>query len=355
MQHLDEGLLHELLDGEIPSTDLPPIQAHLAACSDCRTKLQEAREFAGEAERLVETIELAERDPSRGAVIAPRPRARPWGRDLAWAATVVVAVGAGYFARGGNQTQGPAEREAAAPAPAAAPAATPIAAPITVAPAEPARSAPASTERVDERRKQAAAPAASRAPAPSKDLAKTAMDAAAEGKLGLSASIRQDTAARKARTIGDPKFALEELVVTGAADKAAPAAAPGRAAARNAAPATPPAPRAGIRQERPAPANEFRLDDQGKLSAAPKREATPVEITFSEARRLLNDTLRLIEGLVPVRLEVLGAEVRVVYPLVSGELALEQWLVDGRLSYRLVAPIDFPPDSLLRLRARVRE
>ncbi len=351
MQHLDEGLLHELLDGEIPSTDLPPIQAHLAGCSDCRTRLEEAREFSGEAERLVETIELTKRDPSRGAVIAPRPRARPWGRDLAWAATVVVAVGAGYLARGGSQTQELAERDSGAPASVAAP----VAAPITVAAAEPARSAQTSTERADERPKQVAAPAASRTPAPAKDLAKTAVNAAAEGKVGFAVPIRPDTAPRKARTIGDVKFALEELEVTGAADKAAPAAALGRAVARNAAPAAPPAPRGGMRQEQAAAANELRLDDQGRLSAGPRREATPVEITFSEARRLLSDTLRLIEGLVPVRLEVLGAEVRVVYPLASGELVLEQWLVDGRLSYRLVAPGDFPQDSLVRLRARVRE
>jgi hypothetical protein len=205
---------------------------------------------------------------------------------------------------------------------------------------------------VDEPRKQAAAPADSRAPAPAKDFAKSALDAAAEGKLGAAASTRQDTAPRR---IGDIKLALEELVVTGVADKAPPAAALGRAAARNAAPAAPPAVRGGMRQEQPAAANEFRLDDQGQLSAAPKREATPVEITFSAARRRLGDSLRLIEGLVPVRLEVIGAEVRVVYSLASGELALEQWLVDGRISYRLVAPTDFPPDSLRRLRARVRE
>jgi hypothetical protein len=351
MQHLDEGLLHELLDGEIPSIDLPPIQAHLAACSECRARLEEAREFAGEAERLVETIEVPERDTPRGGVIGPSPRARPWGRDLAWAATVVVAVGAGYLARGGSQPESLAEREAAAPAPVAAP----VAAPITVAPAEPEASAKASTDRVDRPSSRATAPADLRTPAPAKDLGKTALDAAAEGKLGATGSPTQDTAQMRKRKLGDTKFALEELVVTSAADKATPVAALGRAAARNAAPAAPPAPRVGMRQEQEAAANELRLDDQGRLSAVPKREATPVEITFSDARRLLSDTLRLIEGLVPVRLEVRGAEVRVIYPLASGELALEQWLVDGRISYRLVAPTDFPPDSLKRLRERVRE
>jgi hypothetical protein len=352
MQHLDEGLLHELVDGEIPSIDLPPIQAHLAACYECRARLEEAREFAGEAERLVETIELTEEDPSRGVVASPRPRARPWGRDLAWAATVVVAVGAGYLARGGSRPDQLAEKESAAPAPVAAPGATPVSAPIIVAPAEPQRAADAVSDRVDEERKKPAAPADSRTPASAKDFGKTALVAAAEGKLGATGSPTQDTAQMR-RKLGDTKLALEELVVTSAADKAAPTAALERS--RIAAPAAPPAFRSGMRQELAAAANELRLDDQGLLSAGPKRGATPVEITISHARRLLSDTLRLIDGLTPLRLELVGAEVHVVYPLASGELALEQWLVDGRISYRLVAPTDFPPDSLKRLRERVRE
>jgi hypothetical protein len=342
MQHLDEGLLHELVDGEIPSTDLPPIQAHLAACSECRARLEEAREFAGEAERLVEMIELPERDTPRAAVTAPSPRARPWGRDLAWAATVVVAVGAGYLARGGSRPDQPAENESAAPAPVAAPGTTPVSAPIIVAPAEPQRSTQAVSNQSDERRNQAAAPAPSRPPTPAKDFAKTALDAAAEGKVRLSESTVRDTAAK----------AREETVAT-AADKPAPGAALGRV--RNVAPATPPTFRSGGRQEPGAGANVLRLDDQGRLTAGLKREAIPIEITFTEARRLLSDTLRLIEGLTPLRLEVTGTEVRVVYAFASGELALEQWLVDGRISYRLVAPTDFPPDSLKRLRERVRE
>ena len=230
-----------------------------------------------------------------------------------------------------------------------APGATPVSAPITVAPAEPQRSAEAVSDRSDEQRKQAAAPAARRPPAPAKDFAKTGLGGAAEGKLGATAPRSRDTAKKG---LGDVKFALEEVVVSAAADKAAPTAT---LQARNAAPAAPPASRSGMRQELAAAANELRLDDLGRLSAGLKREAIPIEITFSEARRILSDTLRLIEGLTPLRLEVVGAEVHVVYPLTSGELALEQWLVDGRISYRLVAPTGFPTDSLRRLRLRVQE
>ena len=69
----------------------------------------------------------------------------------------------------------------------------------------------------------------------------------------------------------------------------------------------------------------------------------------------LNGSLRLIEGLVPVRLEVLGPDVRVVYPLTKGELLLSQRLENGKIVFRLEAPLGFPVDSLERLRARVRE
>jgi hypothetical protein len=58
---------------------------------------------------------------------------------------------------------------------------------------------------------------------------------------------------------------------------------------------------------------------------------------------------------VPARLEAQGATVRVVYSVAQGELVLSQQLVDGRLTFVLIAPQGFAPDSLTRLRARVRE
>lgn len=349
MPHLDEGTFHELLDGEIPSSDLPPIQAHLAACSECRARLQEARELAGEADRLIETIELTEPAAPRAAVIPSRRPARPWGRDLAWAATVVVAVGAGYMARGSDRPTGVALTDSAVPASAAAP---------TLPPAPSESSHAAEADRTAERERRANAPA----PAPPRQtFAKAASPApeTASGRTRVEAASASPDSAR--RRIGDARFALDEVITTGVPSKAAAAElVVGRTAGKEAAgppPASPLAARSavGARLQQAPAANELRLDQEGKVSTAAKREATPVEITFPEALRRLSGTLRLIEGLVPVRLEVVGAEVRVVYPLASGELALEQWLVDGRVGYRLVAPSDFPTDSLERLRARVRE
>ena len=99
MSHLDAGVLHELLDGEIPSTELAPIQAHLAACAECRARLEEERQFLSDADGLVELLEVP-------AIVEPLPQRKPvvrsrtaWPRYVAWAASVVIAAGLGYSAR----------------------------------------------------------------------------------------------------------------------------------------------------------------------------------------------------------------------------------------------------------------
>ena len=98
MSHLDDGLIQELVDGEVSSRDLPPIQAHLASCAACTARLAEARELAGEADTMLGWLD--EEIASTGAVapapdIAPQPRVATWPRNLAWAASLVLAVGLG--------------------------------------------------------------------------------------------------------------------------------------------------------------------------------------------------------------------------------------------------------------------
>jgi hypothetical protein len=80
-----------------------------------------------------------------------------------------------------------------------------------------------------------------------------------------------------------------------------------------------------------------------------------VPITLSDAIGRLGGTLRLIDGLVPIRLEFREPYVRVVYPAAQGELVLQQQLIDGRVVYQLIPPRGFPADSVARLRAKVRE
>ena len=137
MQHVDEGTLHALLDGELPAEAAAEIRLHFATCPSCSTRLNEARQLLAETERLVSALELpntgarstrtqaapearaagaAERTvadvlvppspstplPPLDPVVlipenpTPREVRRSRLRYMAWAATVLVAVGAGY-------------------------------------------------------------------------------------------------------------------------------------------------------------------------------------------------------------------------------------------------------------------
>jgi putative zinc finger protein len=102
MQHLDEGTIHALADGELEPAELAAAEAHLAACPACRTALEEARQFAREADSLLGTIDVpphrsgARQEP---APVPVRPASRHHlVRNLVWAASLVLAAGLGYFA-----------------------------------------------------------------------------------------------------------------------------------------------------------------------------------------------------------------------------------------------------------------
>ncbi|HQW65676.1 MAG TPA: hypothetical protein PLJ23_01485 [Gemmatimonadales bacterium] len=134
--HLDDGTIQELLDGEVPSTVLPPLQAHLAACAECRARLELARAMMAEADELIELLDEPAAPVQAPPVALPAPRAasRPWVRQLAWAASVVVAVGAGWYARG--------DVERVLPAPIAVPVTTTEAVVSSAAPSEASGAAP---------------------------------------------------------------------------------------------------------------------------------------------------------------------------------------------------------------------
>lgn len=322
MQHLDQGTLHALLDGEIPSAELPPIQAHLGACAECRARLAEEQDLLTESDRLIEVLELPEAVP---AVVPVRnaPR-RVWPTRLAWAATMVLAAGLGYSVRGGPVELAPATlRDSGAEFRAAEPP-LPTAAPVTATPPAP--------EPVNRSRDQSAAPKLQAAAPPPADgrREKTAVRNAAPAEEKAEQLVaRVDPAAQPpappvaqppsrpaapASTLGRVgRLRLEELVVTGTA---APTALADRAAA-------------------------------GFAGAQPA--------TLPEAMRVLGGSLRLIDGMIPERLEILGNMVRVVYRTGFGELLLSQELQDGKVRFTLIPPRGFPADSLERLRERVRE
>ena len=77
MSHLDEGTLHALLDGELETTEVAEIQAHLGSCASCGLRLREVKEFLAEADRLVAAVELGVRATAAAPPAAPREAARP--------------------------------------------------------------------------------------------------------------------------------------------------------------------------------------------------------------------------------------------------------------------------------------
>jgi hypothetical protein len=340
MSHLEEGVLHALLDGEIPSTELPPIQAHLAGCAECRASLDEARALRGEVEALVEVIQVSEA-MAGAAASRKRPTQGPaWGRRLAWAASLLLATGLGYAVRPLGRGF---ERDAVLPQ---APPALASEQSIPAAASEPTAARPSTTKESTSRR----ASANRAVPRENKVLAQA-------GKK--SSPLRVDSQVAASAPSG-------RVAANAAATAPVPAPAPAVATtATGGVPVTPPAtPRAPAgdvaTRFSQSMKQSLRLEELVVTSAQEARDiAKPVipvtVIQFPEAVRRLGGRLRLVEGLVPLRIEAQGSVVRVIYPADRGELILAQWLSDGRLIWTLSGPPGFPADSLDRLRVRVRE
>ena len=137
MSHVDEGLLHAYLDGELTPVERARVDEHLAGCLTCRTRLEEERQLIERASILLSAALPPDRlAPPLSALARPRPR-RFWHvrLPLAWAATVVLAVGLGWtlavqmmprhapVTLGGpiavRENQAPPAQQPAAPAPTA--------------------------------------------------------------------------------------------------------------------------------------------------------------------------------------------------------------------------------------------
>jgi hypothetical protein len=109
MQHLDDALIAEWVDGALPpdSPQYAAIAAHVEQCDECRARVEEERALAGHVRQLLGVAVPPARIPPfeevlhRAGTAPPRAAAAglPW-RRLAWAATVVVAGGVGWYARG---------------------------------------------------------------------------------------------------------------------------------------------------------------------------------------------------------------------------------------------------------------
>ena len=100
MSHVDDGMLHAYLDGELSPAEVQGVDAHLAQCSDCGRRLAEERALIARAAELLALAAPPDRElpPFRaGDVKAPT---RLWWQvrlPLAWAATIALALGIGTY------------------------------------------------------------------------------------------------------------------------------------------------------------------------------------------------------------------------------------------------------------------
>ena len=133
MQHVDDALLIAYADDALDAADRQLVDEHLAGCAACRARIEEERALARRAGAVLSAVAPAAQPvPPFEEVLRRRDRGRAAGRKawmpLAWAASLVVAIGAGWMANElllSPAMQEPVERAAvrdasAAPAAAAA-------------------------------------------------------------------------------------------------------------------------------------------------------------------------------------------------------------------------------------------
>jgi len=102
MSHVDDGTLHAYLDGELAPVERARFEAHVAECAACRTRLDEERALIERAGALLGLAQPPERAiPPLHQLRQPRITWR-LRVPLTWAATVVLALGIGYYAGAGT-------------------------------------------------------------------------------------------------------------------------------------------------------------------------------------------------------------------------------------------------------------
>jgi hypothetical protein len=112
MSHADDGTLHAYLDGQLAPVERAQVEGHLASCPACRTRLDEERALIERADALLGLATPPERAvPPFHQLHQPRPA---WGFRLpaVWAATVLLALGLGWYL-GGARGEGAREGDVA--------------------------------------------------------------------------------------------------------------------------------------------------------------------------------------------------------------------------------------------------
>lgn len=281
MSHVDDGTLHAYLDGELSPVERARLETHLAECTACRGRLDEERVLIERAGQLLGLATPPERAiPPLHQLRHPRPRMR-WRVPVAWAATVVLAIAAGWYARGSGSRGAPYTLYDQAQQPA--------------------------TEMRD---LAAAAPA---------DSAAVARDASKASGRADEAKTRVPTVAQTERYIQPPPVAEHDALQR--AEEAAPAPQP-------AAPAASPTAGAGL-----AARQQSRFDSSLVVSTVTVGTVKPMPVISADsAVRLLKTDLAVVPSL----------PIQSIRPLPGGAVQVEQ-AVDSTTSIMLYQwPADSP-------------
>jgi hypothetical protein len=288
MQHLDDALIAEWVDGAL-ADDSPQhgaIAAHVDECDECRIRVEEERALAGHVRQLLGVATPPDRTPPFEEVLyraGSGPKRAPvrsipvvW-RRLAVAATVVVAGGVGWYARGLVMGRSPVPAGPAVTADAVAP-----------------TGGMSETGITDERDAQTVQPLAS--------AAGKRLDVATAEAAGRGAAVAEERAAVVGDTVRRAAAAERQAVdeIVAARRDAAPPAAPAVAQPSPMAQAVAPA------------ENELRMQ---KLAAEPWGTTTRLA-----AERALGRSLLLVPDLRVVSIEMTpdGGAVRVRQDLGGG-------------------------------------
>lgn len=320
-----------LLDGELSAVEEQEIKDHLVSCTECSSRMAETRRIMAEADGLVE--ELVVPNPTVRVPAKKRFR-RINGRNLAWAASVVAALGLGIA--GGvvfldHPAKGPEVAISPRPSDASKDQATTPPAP------EPSESEPVveSPGQIASRRPAAAVGLAASEAGPSRETAAVEQDRDPEERAAAAASLTTNAFAESSSS---------KLSVQGERLDSAPALARSLAdAAGRAAPAEGvraqglPQPQAAVSPLVPRDEVTTRQRLDGDLPAkAPEFR----QISMEQAVHHLGGVIRLVDGLTPEEFEVAASDsaqslVRVIYRVGAAEtkLVLEQ----GRLDNGFVA------------------
>jgi hypothetical protein len=354
MQHLDEGILSALLDGELTGNEQREAEAHLRTCAECSARLEELRSLMLDASLLVDALG----EPGANELTHP-PATTTSGmkyRVWAWAASILLVVGLGFAGSSIFLTRDASRQNVATSSPAIGEKESSSSAALKEADQRTAVPESGTVGSLANRHASSPAPEAPRvlttpvptAAPPNQDTA-PALAAGQRSQLAHNALSIRGGRSDQPTTYVDGVSPAAGYRGSGFAQTDS-AAAGGRLRARaestialgNASAALgrlSPADKAletqsGSAERASADGNP--LSPRNQVAARPDEQSPFRKVSMEEAVRQLGGTIRLIDGLAPNHIEAKGsagppsgAVVRVVYLIDGKALFLDQQRVDS--------------------------